>query len=95
MTATTLYADVPKPENALRAFDAVNLFVAGALAGFGPFVALFLAQQGWPPGRIGFVLTTGTVSGLLAPLPGGELLDRIRSKTILLAVGITGWSYCG
>jgi MFS family permease len=88
MTATTIYADVPKPENALRAFDAVNLFVAGTLAGFGPFVALFLTQQGWPPGRIGFALTAGTVSGLLAPLPGGELLDRMRSKTLLLAVGI-------
>jgi len=88
MTATTIYADVPKSENALRAFDAVNLFVAGALAGFGPFVALFLTQQGWPPGRIGFALTAGTVAGLLAPLPGGELLDRMRSKTILLAVGI-------
>ena len=61
VTATTAYADVPKPENALRAFDVVNLFVAGALGGFGPFVALFLAQQGWPPGRIGFALTAGTV----------------------------------
>jgi MFS family permease len=40
------------------------------------------------PGRIGFALTAGTVSGLLAPLPGGELLDRMRSKTIFLAVGI-------
>jgi len=89
VTATTAYADVPKPENALRAFDVVNLFVAGALGGFGPFVALFLAQQGWPPGRIGFALTAGTVSGLLAPLPGGELLDRMRSKTILLATGIS------
>jgi MFS family permease len=89
VTATTVYADVPKPENALRAFDVVNLFVAGALGGFGPFVALFLAQQGWPPGRIGFALTAGTVSGLLAPLPGGELLDRMKSKTILLAVGIS------
>lgn len=87
MTSTTEYADVPKPEKALRAFDAVNLFVAAALAGFGPFVSLFLTQQGWTPGRIGFALTAGTVSGLLALPSGGELLDRMQSKTILLAAG--------
>jgi len=80
MTATTLYADVPKPENALRAFDAVNLFVAGALAGFGPFVALFLAQQGWPPGRIGFVLTTGTVSFGAATRRRAPRSDKVQNN---------------
>jgi MFS family permease len=80
-------ADAPTPVQTLRALDAVNLFVAGSLAGFGPFVALFLGQQGWSPESIGFALTAGSLSGLLAQLPGGELLDLVRSKRFLLALG--------
>jgi hypothetical protein len=36
-------------DQSLRALDAVNFLVGGALAGFGPFVALFLGSQGWSP----------------------------------------------
>jgi hypothetical protein len=41
-------------ETSLRSLDAVNLFLAGALSGFGPYVALFLAQQKWTAPRLGF-----------------------------------------
>jgi MFS family permease len=72
----------------LRALDAVNLFVAGLLAGFGPFVALFLGGQGWSPESIGYIFTAGSVAALLAQLPGGELLDVVRSKQLLIALGV-------
>jgi MFS family permease len=72
----------------LRALDTANLFIGGLLAGFGAFVALFLGSQGWSPENIGFVLSAGGVAGLLAQLPGGELLDVVRSKRFLLALGI-------
>ena len=67
--------------------DAVNLFLAGALSGFGPYVALFLAEQKWTQQNIGFVLTAGGLAGLLSQLPGGELLDAIRSKRLVVALG--------
>jgi MFS family permease len=71
----------------LRALDGVNFFVAGVLAGFGPFVALVLGAEGWSQERIGFVLSAGGVAGLLAQLPGGELLDLVQSKRLLVAAG--------
>ena len=71
----------------LRGLDAVNLFLAGALSGFGPYVAVFLAEQDWTQQGIGLVLTAAGFAGLLSQLPGGELLDAIRSKRFAVALG--------
>src|SRR5882757_78318 len=73
----------------LRGLDAVNLLLAGALSGFGPYVAVFLADQNWTQQNIGFVLTAAGFAGLLSQLPGGQLLDAIRSKRTVVAVGAT------
>jgi MFS family permease len=78
----------PSPSGtSLRGLDAVNLFLAGALSGFGPYVAAFLAEQNWTQRDIGFVLTAAGFAGLLSQLPGGALLDAIRSKRIAVALG--------
>jgi len=77
----------PPSPSSLRGLDAVNLFLAGALSGFGPYVAVFLAEQKWTEQNIGFVLTAGGLAGLLSQLPSGELLDAIRSKRIVVALG--------
>jgi MFS family permease len=78
----------PSPSVAsLRGLDGVNLFLAGALSGFGPYVAVYLAEQKWTQQSIGFVLTAGGFAGLLSQLPGGALLDAIRSKRIAVALG--------
>lgn len=38
----------PSPSSAsLSGLDGVNLFLAAALSGFGPYVAVFLAEQRW------------------------------------------------
>jgi MFS family permease len=71
----------------LRGLDAVNLFLAGALSGFGPYVAVFLAEQKWTQQNIGFVLTAAGFAGLLSQLPGGALLDAIRSKRFAVTLG--------
>jgi MFS family permease len=81
-------ASVSTSGQSLRALDTANVFIGGVLAGFGAFVALFLGDQGWSPADIGFVLSAGGVAGLLAQLPGGELLDVVRSKRFLLGSGI-------
>ena len=78
----------PSPSDAsLRGLDEVNLLLAGALSGFGPYVAAFLAEQNWTQQNIGFVLTAGGFAGLLSQIPGGALLDAIRSKRIAVALG--------
>ena len=80
----------PSPSaTSLRGLDGVNLFLAGALSGFGPYVAVFLAEQNWTQQDIGFVLTAAGFAGLLSQLPGGELLDAIRSKRFAVALGAT------
>ena len=80
-------ADVPASSPSLYGLDGVNFFLAAALAGFGPYVAAYLADQKWTQTDIGLVLTAGGVAGLLSQLPGGELLDKVRSKRAVIAVG--------
>ena len=81
-------ANAPLPSGAsLRGLDGVNLLLAGTLSGFGPYLAAFLAQQDWSRQNIGFVLTAGGFAGLLGQLPGGALLDALRSKRLAVALG--------
>jgi hypothetical protein len=62
----------PAPAS-LHGLDGVNFFLAGVLAGFGPYVAFYLADQNWTQEKIGFVLSAGALAGLLSQVPGGEL----------------------
>ena len=64
----------------------VSTFSA-ALAGFGPYVPAYLADQKWTQTDIGLVLTVGSIAGLLSQLPGSEVLDKVRSKRAVIAVG--------
>jgi MFS family permease len=85
--ADLLAAGAAPSGQSLRALDGVNLFVAGLLAGFGPFLAVFLGDQGWSQQNIGLVLSAGGAAALVAQLPGGELLDVVRSKRLVVALG--------
>src|SRR5580693_8543033 len=76
-------------DTSLRSLDAVNLLLAGALSGFGPYLAVFLAEQKWTQQNIGFVLTAAGFVGLLTQLPAGGLLDAVRSKRNVVALGAT------
>lgn len=75
------------PLDSLRALDWLNFFMAALQSGFGPFVAIHLADRGWDPASIGFVLTAAGVAGLLTQVPAGELLDLVQSKRALLGAG--------
>jgi MFS family permease len=79
----------PAPSaSSLYALDAVNLFLAAMLSGFGPYVAAFLASQNWSQQKIGFVLTAAGLAGLASQIPGGELLDKMQSKRMAIALGV-------
>jgi len=81
-------AIAPWPSStSLRGLDGVNLFLAGVLSGFGPYVAAFLAEQNWTQQNIGLALSAAGFVGLLSQLPGGALLDIVRSKRLAVALG--------
>src|ERR1700722_18030726 len=81
-------ADFSPATVSLRGLDWVNFFLAGALAGFGPYVAVYLADQKWTQEKVGFVFTASALAGLLSQVPGGELLDTTRSKRVIVALGV-------
>jgi MFS family permease len=79
--------DLSPSSTSLNGLDGINFFLAGMQAGFGPFVAVLLADEKWTQQNIGFVLSVSSLAGLLSQLPGGELLDASRSKRFLVAFG--------
>src|SRR5262252_5309099 len=68
------------PAGSLEALDWLNFFLAALLMGFGPFVTVYLADRGWVPESIGFVLTASGLAGLVTQVPGGELIDAVKAK---------------
>jgi MFS family permease len=87
VTVPSATADFSPATASLRGLDGVNFFLAAALAGFGPYVAVYLADQKWTQDKIGFVLSASALAGLLSQVPGGELLDSTRSKRAIVALG--------
>ena len=87
ITAASDAIDLSPSSPSLNGLDGINFFLAGMLAGFGPFVAVLLADEKWTQQNIGYVLSVSGIAGLLSQLPGGELLDSSRSKRFLLALG--------
>ena len=86
---TTFDAATDRPsQHSLRGLDWLNFLLAGALGGFGPLVAVYLAGRHWTQGEIGLILTASGVAGILSQVPGGELLDRVRSKRFVVALGV-------
>jgi MFS family permease len=87
-TAPSATADFSPAGASLRGLDWVNFFLAGVMAGFGPYVAVYLADQKWTQAKVGFVLSASALAGLLSQVPGGELLDVVRSKRAIVALGV-------
>jgi MFS family permease len=87
ITAASDAIDLSPSSTSLNGLDGINFFLAGMQAGFGPFVAVLLADEKWTQENIGYVLSVGSLAGLLSQLPGGELLDASRSKRFLFAFG--------
>src|SRR6516165_10958424 len=80
ITTASEAIDLSPSSTSLSGLDGINFFLAGMQAGFGPFVAVLLADDNWTQQNIGFVLSASGLAGLLSQLPGGELLDVSRSK---------------
>jgi predicted MFS family arabinose efflux permease len=72
----------------LRGLDWLNFFLADVQTGVGPFLAIYLAGYKWNEESVGLALTVGGIAGILMQTPAGALVDRLRSKRTLIAVGV-------
>jgi MFS family permease len=58
----------------------LNFFMADMQSGIGPFVGVFLLEQGWQSGLIGTAITFGNVAGMLVTIPIGAFIDATNYK---------------
>ena len=71
-----------------RGLDWFTFFLADIQTGFGPFIAIYLTARHWAQFDIGLVLTVGGLVALIAQMPGGALVDAVRSVRVLAAVAV-------
>jgi MFS family permease len=74
----------------LRGLDWFTFFVADIQTSFGPFIAVYLTTQKWTLGDIGLVLTIGGLVGLIGQMPGGAVVDAVRSERRAAAWAVIG-----
>jgi MFS family permease len=72
----------------LRGLDWFIFFLADVQTGFGPFVAVYLTTQKWTQVEIGFVLSIGGLVALIGQMPGGALVDAVRSEKMVAALAV-------
>src|SRR6266403_2038425 len=69
--------------------DWLNFLLGNVKDGLGPFLAIFLmSSQHWDSGSIGIVLTISGVTTAVARGPFVALVDAVRWKRTLIAVGV-------
>ena len=56
--------------------------------GFGPFVSVFLTTQKWTQVDIGLVLSAAGFVSLIGQMPGGALVDAVRSERLVAGVAV-------
>ena len=78
------------PDRSLRNLNWLNFFVAGMQTGFGAFLSVYLATQGWSATDIGIALSVGTIAVMCAQVPAGAMVDALPSKRVAAAAAILG-----
>src|SRR5882672_7133386 len=69
--------------------DWLSFLLGNVKDGLGPFLAIFLmSSQHWDAGKIGIVLTISGLATAVARGPFGALVDAVRWKRTLIALGV-------
>jgi MFS family permease len=85
----------PQPSSrSLHALDWLNFFLSDVRTGVGPFVAIYLSGAHWSVARIGIALTAAELAGVLTQAPGGALIDRLRTKRLVIGVAVLVLAGC-
>jgi MFS family permease len=74
----------------VRGLDWFTFFLADIQTGFGPFVAIYLTAHEWAQFDIGLVLTAGGLVALAGQMPGGALVDAMRSARLVATLAVVG-----
>src|ERR1017187_4821222 len=72
----------------LHSLEWLNFFLADVQTGLGPFLAAYLASNGWNPGRVGFALTFGGLVSVALQTPAGAVVDAAHQKRALLGANL-------
>ena len=72
----------------LRGLDWFTFFLGDIQTGFGPFIAVYLSTQKWNQTDIGLVLSVGALASLFSQIPGGWLVDGVRSERSAAAAAV-------
>jgi predicted MFS family arabinose efflux permease len=64
--------------------------VADVQTGFGPFISVYLTAHQWTQVDIGLILTVRGLAALALQMPGGALVDAVRSERRIAALGMVG-----
>jgi hypothetical protein len=85
--------DKIRSKRTLVAVGAGVVTLSALVAGFGPYVAAYLADQKWTQADIGFVLTASTVAGLLSQVPSLQSGRAFRWRALVGAglMGLVGY----
>ncbi|MDF2117721.1 MFS transporter [Roseiarcaceae bacterium H3SJ34-1] len=89
----------PSPSlRSLRGLDWFIFFLADVQTGFGPFVAVYLTTQKWTQVEIGLVLSVSGLVALVGQMPGGAVVDAVRSVRFVAglavaAIGVAALAY--
>jgi len=70
--------------------NGLNFLTTAIQTGFGPFITVWLTQNGWSLRTIGIALSIGTCAQLIAQVPGGYLVDHIHNKRRVAAMALIG-----
>jgi MFS family permease len=68
--------------------DWFNFFLSDVLNGVDSFLTAYLTGIGWGPQRIGFALSASSFTTMLSQIPMGALVDSVRNKKTLIAIGV-------
>jgi MFS family permease len=71
-----------------RGLDWFTFFLADIQTGFGPFVAIYLTAHQWAQFDVGLVLTAGGLVALACQMPGGALVDAVRSARLVATLAV-------
>ncbi|CAM2941973.1 MFS transporter [Helicobacter burdigaliensis] len=66
--------------NSTQALLWLNFFIADVRDGLGPYLGVFLKEQSFKEGQIGFIATIATLSALIFGVPLGMLVDSTKKK---------------
>src|SRR5712675_734784 len=93
----TRKATATPSRQSLRGLDWFIFFLADVQTGFGPFIAVYLTTQKWTQVEIGLVLSIGGLVGLIGQMPGGAIVDAVRSERLVagFAIAAIGCSALG